>query len=411
MMRVVVRVVLLLSAIMVRETQALSSSPSKTTDRRRFVERSAAALAATGLFPQVKSASAVAPNSDPGSPRPLVYRVEAGEPMSLQPLVGRAVGILERKIAESADCVLVGAARGDAEDAEIAARVAKDLCFFAQRERRPVILAMEAAPFGTFLPLKGEPSDVDAWPAAGPDPSWLRPFWDIEADERIAIGVNPDTLRRIQQKGLSAMDATDRQLYVRDDEKFANYPTKTIGYDVYADRVIGRKYDQRYANDTNAPQRANYIASAVLQHEAAATRLANALQRRQGKKPPLVIAIVSDDDLKFGHGIQGRLERLPILSSASVSVSDDGAAQGGESKQLFPTVLSILCNPTAPSTYSLTPRLRLAITLFPENQPRKLADYLWFSASPPPNLIPNMFNPIDGQFKIDFGLSTGGSAI
>lgn len=57
---------------------------------------------------------------------------------------------------------------------------------------------------------------------------------------------------------------------------------------------------------------------------------------------------------------------------------------------------TILLNPTAKESLSLTPSLRLALEYaddLPAGKP--LANYLWFSKSPKVNQIPRMFNPED----------------
>lgn len=350
---------------------------------------------------------AMNPMTDPDSPRPLLYRMENTIPRALQPFIGRAFGQLQKQIADENDVVLIGAASGDLEDVTAAATMVKDLAGMVRG--RPVILGIEAAPVGTPLPAKGVPLDADTWPASRGDGSWLAPMWDIAVNERIGLGVDGATLRQVQTKGLAKLPAAANDVYIGSDDfsrqQFVGYSVNTVGYGVYAERVIARKYEQLYANDTDAPKQENYISSTILQHEAAAKAIADKLRSMDlsnDNKRPLVIALVAEDHLKFGHGIQGRLERLRIGTAP--------AEKDGPPIPRFPAVTSILCNPTAASTFSLTTRIRMTISALPEEEPRALADFLWFGSSPPPNLITRMMNPIDGNFKIDLGLSTGGTA-
>ena len=101
---------------------------------------------------------------------------------------------------------------------------------------------------------------------------------------------------------------------------------------------------------------------------------------------------MSDDHVKFGCGAPGRLQRLDVDPEAAAS------------SKLRAT--SVLLNPTANSTGSLSRSLRLALAVDPKAA-RRCSDYVWFSRSPPPNLLTHMMNPVDGNpFKgLDLGLS------
>ena len=101
--------------------------------------------------------------------------------------------------------------------------------------------------------------------------------------------------------------------------------------------------------------------------------------------------MVSDDHVKFGCSAQGRFQRLEKNPDASEA-------------QFF-RAPSILLNPSAESTGSLSRSLRLALAVDPAKA-RPCSDCVWFSRSPPPSLLTHMMNPVDGAaFKIDLGLS------
>jgi len=349
---------------------------------------------------------AVAPNTDEASPRPLLYRVENTYPMTLQPFIQRAVGLEEQKIVDISDVVLLGAGRGDADDVVAAANIAKDLAFFAQRSKRKVILALDAAPLGTPLPSTGVPQDVETWPGARGDGAWLDAIWEVPCEERVAVGVGGETLRRLQQEGLNkGLTANETRLYLGGDdggERFVTFARETTGFDMYVERVVARRYDQLgLANVTGAPTKNNYISASLFQHEATAVALADLLKENPDA---LVLAVVGEDAVKFGHGIQGRLERISTTTKKSRRGGGKKDAAAGTA------ATSILCNPSAKSTYSLNTRLRMSLTAQLEFEPRRVADFIFFSASPPPNLLERMMNPLDALPHIDFGLSTGGDA-
>ena len=80
-------------------------------------------------------------------------------------------------------------------------------------------------------------------------------------------------------------------------------------------------------------------------------------------------------------------------------------SEATDSEAQFFRAPSILLNPSAESTGSLSRSLRLALAVDPAKA-RICSDCVWFSRSPPPSLLTHMMNPVDGAaFKIDLGLS------
>ncbi|KAH8063786.1 hypothetical protein JL722_2974 [Aureococcus anophagefferens] len=121
---------------------------------------------------------------------------------------------------------------------------------------------------------------------------------------------------RVQRDGgIAALSEAERNAYVDDVGAFVRYAKLNPGFDVYAKRVIERRYRAAgYANISGAPAYADFFAG------------------------------------------------------------------------------------------SLSASLRLALAA-DQKVTRPLANYVWFSESPKPALISHMMNPIDGNFKIDLGLS------
>lgn len=332
-----------------------------------------------GFLSQCEHAKASPPISSERDGRPLVYRIEAGDPAVMQPFEGRAVQDIMRTLAKS-DVVLVGSSREDRDDFEYAVELARQLAALARKAKRGVVLGLDAAPYGEEV----SQSRAASWPAVS-DASVLEPALSIDRDDAIGLGVSGDALRKVQRAGLAALDERERQSYVDDAAQFANY-TKTPGFELFVKRCISRRFKERYGGDDDASA-AGYLATSLLQDQAVATIADRQLRRSQDDT--LLIALVDSDRVQFKLGSQMRLE------------------------QLGRTVRSVLVNPTAKSTYSATSRLRLSLSqevASLETKLTTLADFVFFSRSPPPSLLSHMLNPIDGAVKIDFGLSTGGGA-
>lgn len=343
-------------------------------------------VTSTLLVPGAAYAAApVYPEGATISKRPLAYKIEAGDPTMMQPFEGRAVQQVLGNIAQSSDVVLIGVGRGDAEDLELAAKLASEFCDRARRQKRRVVMGLDVAPYDSVV----SPSEAASWPAVGNDPSVLDPLWRVDCDEVVGLGVEGDTLRKVQSAGIAALSDAERAAYVDDPQLFASFPTTTKGFELYAQRCVSRRYEERYGGSQakNSDLSASgYFATSILQDEAVATCCAR--QLRKIEAPQLLVAVVNSDRVQFKLGSQARLQQKKF------------------------NVASVLVNPSATSTFSASSRLRLGLTedIGLEFRTTTLADFVWFSKSPPPSLLNHMLNPIDGAFKIDFGLSTGGTA-
>jgi hypothetical protein len=87
------------------------------------------------------------------------------------------------------------------------------------------------------------------------------------------------------------------------------------------------------------------------------------------------------NDVRYLNGMNGRIPRIfKTFNPASVVTKN--------------AVTTILINPTAADTLSKTRYLRLEIGTGPETleYQTKIADYLWFTASPKVNLIPRLMD-------------------
>lgn len=107
----------------------------------------------------------------------------------------------------------------------------------------------------------------------------------------------------------------------------------------------------------------------------------------------LCIVVAGADHVKFGYGLQERAIRY--LNTLQPDADARAAAPGGGARK---RVFSILLNPTALDSLSLTAQLRyvLAYGPFLKDQ-RLLSDYVWFSNYPPLKLLARKKNPINKE--------------
>jgi len=369
--------------------RALRVTPAAAPLPSRRAVLGAAGAVVTGASATAPQPAVAAP-AEVRSPRPLAWRIAPGDPPSMQPYTGRAVESCLGQIS-SVDAVFLGVKRGDAADYALAAKLIASL----QKKAggRTVAVGMDAAPLGSGPSLASGswPNEAAGWPAVGGgDPSFLAPLLDVQRSsnvELVPLGIAGDAMAKVQRAGgIRSLSETERAAYVDDVSAFVKYAALP-GFDAYTKRVVERRYARDVAGKADAPSFRDYFASAILQDEAAATGAAVYLRKHPGA---LIVCVVDEARAKFGYGAVGRARRLEVDF-------DDPATK------TF-TATAVLLNPTANTTLSTTTQLRLALAVDkPANAP--VADYVFFSESPRVNLITHMLNPIDGQFKIDLGLS------
>ncbi len=342
----------------------------------RITRRTAGAAAALGLAGPARAVEEVR------SPRPLAYRILKGDPPLMQPYEQRAAPKLLKSLADGADAVLLGVKRNDAEDYALAADLAARL---ASAAKRPVAVGLDAMPLGSSL------REAASWPSVSDSVDFLQPIADLQQRTRcdlVPLGVQAEVMGAVQRSGgIAALSEQQRNAYVDDVGAFVRYPKQTAAFDVWAERVVARTYKKRYEGLEGAPKYEDYFASSILYDEAVASLAARYCRAHPST---LLVCVVSDDHVKFGCSAQGRFQRL--------EKNPDGDAG-------FFRAPSILLNPSAESTGSLSRSLRLALAVDPAKA-RTCSDCVWFSRSPPPSLLTHMMNPVDGAaFKIDLGLS------
>jgi hypothetical protein len=190
----------------------------------------------------------------------------------------------------------------------------------------------------------------------------------------IAMSPEPDDLRIVRTEGLQNVNPDRRAQYVLDSEGFIAL-TQDPKFRLYSERSLLKDFQPMLPSD----QPGNFFAERILVHEAGATALAKYAASRPES---LVLFLAPIADVRFQGGYTGRLERI------------SQRLLGDESKISDECMTTILLNPTAKETLSLSRYLRLEIGTSPSNiqYQTKISDYIWFSKMPKVNLIPRLMN-------------------
>jgi hypothetical protein len=204
----------------------------------------------------------------------------------------------------------------------------------------------------------------------------LLQFARTKSLELLAMAPEPQDVQTARSQGLQNVPPERRSAYVLDPNGFIAL-SQSPKYRVYADKSLLKDYEAASAND----KAGDFFAERILVHETAASVAASyAVQRPDS----LVTIVALTPDLRFLQGINGRIARICAFLNA----------QNITNKVTENAVTTILLNPTAKETLSKSRYLRLEIGTGPATlaYQAKVADYLWFSASPKVNLIPRLMN-------------------
>jgi hypothetical protein len=190
----------------------------------------------------------------------------------------------------------------------------------------------------------------------------------------IAMSPEIEDIKVVRSQGLQNIDPDRRAQYVVDSEGFIAL-TQDPRFRLYTDRSLLKDFEPQGKSD----QTGNFFAERILVHETGATALAKYTSTRPES---LVVFVAPIADVRFLGGYNGRLARISgFLNKEDNKVTDD-------------CITTILLNPTARETLSLSRYLRLEIGTAPTNidYQTKVADYLWFSKMPKVNMIPRLMN-------------------
>lgn len=178
-----------------------------------------------------------------------------------------------------------------------------------------------------------------------------------------------------RKEGLQNVDTTRRASYVSDTQGFISV-TQDPKFKLYTQKSMMKDFIPLNEKDNEGA----FFAERILYDEAVATSIARWAMTR---KDSMVVTISATKDVRFFGGANGRLPRVYKFFSPDSLVDDE-------------SVTTILLNPSAQETLSLSRFLRLEIGTTPDNWQylTKVSDYFWFSKVPKVNMLPRMMNEI-----------------
>jgi hypothetical protein len=202
----------------------------------------------------------------------------------------------------------------------------------------------------------------------------LLEFAKTNSMDLIAMSPEIEDLKIVRTEGLQSVNSERRAQYVLDSEGFIAL-TQDPKFRLYADRSLLKAFVP--VSKTDAP--GNFFAERILAHETGATAIARYATARPESLVAYVAPIV---DVRFIGGVNGRLPRVCQFINKEQNKVNEAC------------VTTILLNPSAKETLSLSRYIRLEIGTSPTNMQyqTQVSDYLWFSKMPKVNMIPRLMN-------------------
>jgi Haem-binding uptake, Tiki superfamily, ChaN len=203
----------------------------------------------------------------------------------------------------------------------------------------------------------------------------------------IAMGLSMEDKATVRSRGIQSVNPDSRARYVVDPDGFIA-TTNDPKFKLYTDRSLLK--DRLLLKDSDGISEGNYFAERILTHEAGATIVSQYAIEHCGDDDCVIAVIAPINDVRYMGGTNGRIPRIyQHLRNAAVTPSTIPTAALTTND-----ITTILINPTATDTLSRTVRLRLEIGTGPDTlaYQTKIADYLWFTSSPPVNLLPRVMD-------------------
>ena len=195
------------------------------------------------------------------------------------------------------------------------------------------------------------------------------PVFHLAREKKIklwALGLPEAMKQRVKEFGLGCLTDKEKEEYITDPLGFIEY-VKSAGFQKFTERVIVPAYqilkNRGILNDKITPE--NYFAYRIFEDEALASIIAD-----KSVKGTTLVALLGSAKVKFGYGVQERLQRLLRNKFDTDSLP--------ETKEKKVDVVGVLLNPTALDSESATVQLQLALGYGPYlKDQRPLANYLW----------------------------------
>lgn len=416
-------------------------------DGKMLTRIAGATLTSLSALLMLQPEASVADSSYPAAPkaanRPKVYSVEMTDPPSLQPRTTRGEEGAISRFAD-ADIVLLGEHHSSQKDHELQANIVSRMLEATKRSNKELVIGLEMVQKGNpefqaaldaySRSKKDEVSEADADAAFIKGTDWLnRWVWDFEvykpifhlARDRgiplVALNVLSETQQRVKENGLDGLSELEKQIYVPDTDGFV-LSVKGPGFQRYTEKVILPSYqfhaENKLLGDNPTPEK--FFSSRILWDEGMASSAVTYLTEKPAKT--MMVVLTGLDHVKFGYGIRERALRglknfrdKKYAASLAAYEALVAAASGDEKKKPQKPadapkdvkVLSVLLNPTAQDSLSPTVQLQLCLAYGPFLKDQKpLADFLWFTDSPPVKILTRPKNPINAEGEKPAGESS-----
>ena len=395
------------------------------------------------LQPEASVADSSYPAAPKAANRPKVYSVEMTDPPSLQPRTTRGEEGAISRFAD-ADIVLLGEHHSSLRDHELQANIVSRMLDATKRSSKELVIGLEMVQKGNpdfqaaldayVRSKREEVSEEDADAAFIKGTDWLnRWVWDFEVYKPIfhlarnrgiplvALNVLSETQQRVKENGLDGLSELEKQIYVPDTDGFVA-SVKGPGFQRYTEKVILPSYqfhaENKLLGDNPTPEK--FFSSRILWDEGMASSAVTYLTDKPAKT--MMVVLTGLDHVKFGYGIRERALRglknfrdkkyaASLAAYESLVAAASGDAKKKPQKPADITkdvkVLSVLLNPTAQDSLSPTVQLQLCLAYGPFLKDQKpLADFLWFTDSPPVKILTRPKNPINNEGEKPAGESS-----
>eukprot|EP00607_Mallomonas_marina_P010891 CAMPEP_0182421186 /NCGR_PEP_ID=MMETSP1167-20130531/6450_1 /TAXON_ID=2988 /ORGANISM="Mallomonas Sp, Strain CCMP3275" /LENGTH=420 /DNA_ID=CAMNT_0024598055 /DNA_START=276 /DNA_END=1538 /DNA_ORIENTATION=- len=381
------------------------------------------------------------PTAPSPSPRPFAYSVEMKSPPCLIPRTARGETSLIQRLS-NAEAILLGSHMRNTEQAKRDVSLEINLLKRLLAHTRGRIERIREKSIGSGgkerelvigLPLPANTEIIaalDAYTLLAPQNieeddkqlfdiihKYIRPNDDFQfsyflsllhfAKEQgvrlLPVDVSSQVIDTVREDGLGGIPEEIKTALVPDTTGFMQ-SVLGDGFKRYSETVLGNTYvDTVLASNGTLSKLPveNYIASRLIRDESIAARATKWIQTNENV---LLVLCLSEDQVKYGYGVQERLKRNLHPESAEMDSRSDSKTDTDTDteKKITETVAnrvySVLLNPTASDSYSETVQLRLSLAygIFLKDQ-RPLADFLWFSDFPPVKLLTRPKNAINAE--------------
>lgn len=258
--------------------------------------------------------------------------------------------------------------------------------------------------------LQAAASNTAAAPPRAADTNMLRALLPVARELGLAVrplALPPAVQKTLLTEGLDGIKGGMGEL-LPDPEGFVA-SVQGEGFGRYTNSVVKQDYSAVISGAVGGGAEAGagggskvpvsgekYFSNRILLDETLASRIVGSLRGGQQVAAAGPLVVVTDlSRIRFGYGLVERVKRLLLLPTTTTSSETTAIVTAVPDSA---DVVSVLLNPTADDSLSLSNQLRLSLgygVFLPASRP--LADYVWFTSSPPSRVITKAKNPISRE--------------